>query len=112
VVVCAVAGRDRVSAGRVVDAVDAAARSLDGVARFALAVVCVVAGLNPSRHASAPPSESIAATLNAVAALRARAARGFRRRRRGGVGNGAGLPLGSSMSRNVRTCGERPVKGG
>ena len=36
----------------------------------------------PSRQAIAPPSESIVATLRAVAALRAPAARGLRRGRR------------------------------
>ena len=40
-----------------------------------------VVALWPSRQASAPPSESIVATLRAVAALRARAARGLRRPR-------------------------------
>ena len=43
----------------------------------AAAVDDVVVALWPSRQASAPPSESIVATLRAVAALRARAARGF-----------------------------------
>jgi hypothetical protein len=66
-----------------------------------LAAVCVVVAVGWSRHASTPPSESIAATLIAVAALRAPAARGVRRRRRGEV------RVGSSMTVNVRTSGER-----
>jgi hypothetical protein len=40
--------------------------------------VCVVVAACPSCQARTPPSESIAATLSAVAALRARAARGLR----------------------------------
>ena len=72
----------------------------------------------PSRQASAPPSESIVATLSAVAALRARAARGLRRgrpRSHGGgerVGGAGGSGVGSSMTVNVRTGGERAARGG
>ena len=77
----------------------------------AAAVDDVVVALWPSRQASAPPSESIVATLSAVAALRARAARGLRRprvvRRAGGGG-----AVGSSMTVNVRTGGERAARGG
>jgi len=49
----------------------------------------------PSRQANTPPSESVAATLNAAAALRARAARGLRR------GEGR---AGSSMTRRYGRC--------
>jgi hypothetical protein len=77
----------------------------------AAAVDEVVVALWPSRQASAPPSESIVATLRAVAALRARAARGLRRprvvRRTGGGG-----AVGSSMTVNVRTRGEWSARGG
>ncbi len=77
----------------------------------AAAVDDVVVALWPSRQASAPPSESIVATLRAVAALRARAARGLRRprvvRRAGGGG-----AVGSSMTVTVRTGGERAARGG
>jgi hypothetical protein len=66
--------------------------------------------LRPSRHASTPPSESMLATLSAVAALRARAARGLRRVRlapaRGGGATGVGEAVGSSMTVNLRTGGE------
>jgi hypothetical protein len=112
VVVCAATDRDGVL--EVVDVADAAeVLLLDDVARFALAAaVCVVAALKPSRQASAPPSESMVATLSAVAALRARAARGLRRGRPGGVGTGAGLSVCSSMTTKVRTRGERSARGG
>jgi hypothetical protein len=46
------------------------------------AVTCVMVVLWPSCQARAPPSESMAVTLSAVAAMRARAARGLRRGRR------------------------------
>ena len=76
----------------------------------AAAVDDEVVALWPSRQARAPPSESIVATLSAVAALRARAARGLRRprvvRRAGGGG-----AVGSSMTVNVRTGGERDARG-
>jgi hypothetical protein len=62
------------------------------------ATACVVVALCPSRHASAPPIESMVATLNAVAALRAPAARGRRRRVTDAVG--------SSMTVNLRMVGE------
>jgi hypothetical protein len=65
------------------------------------AAVCAVVGPEWSRHASTPPSESIAATLTAVAALRARAARGGRRMR---------VRVVSSMAVKVGTAGERLVR--
>ena len=79
------------------------------------AAVEVVTVPCPSCQASTPPSESIAATLRAVAALRARAARGFRRGRAvpprvAGVGVGEGVC--SSMTMNVRTGRERAARGG
>jgi hypothetical protein len=64
------------------------------------AAVCVLDAM-PSRHASAPPSDSIEATLSAVAALRARAARGLRR----------GVGIRSSMPTNVRIGRERAARG-
>jgi hypothetical protein len=116
VVVCAATDCDCVF--EVADGADAPdVLPLDEVARFALAVaVCVVAAPDPSRQASAPPSESMVATLSAVATLRARVARGLRRGRRAGVGTGvgtgAGLTVGSSMTTKVRTRGERSARGG
>ena len=71
------------------------------------AAAVVVDALCPSRHASAPPMESIVATLSAVAALRAPAARGVRRRRTGRWGE----TVGSSMTVNVRKGGERTLRG-
>jgi hypothetical protein len=69
------------------------------------AAVCeLVLVVAPSRQASTPPSESIDATLSAVAAFRARAARGLRR--------GRGVGVGSSMTMKVRTSGERPPRTG
>jgi hypothetical protein len=69
------------------------------------AAVCeVMVVVSPSRHASTPPSESIDATLSAVAAFRAREARGVRR--------GREVRVGSSMTVNVRTSGERPPRTG
>ena len=69
------------------------------------AAVCeVMVVVSPSRQASTPPSESIDATLSAVAAFRARAARGLRR--------GRGVGVGSSMTMKVRTSGERPPRTG
>jgi hypothetical protein len=78
-------------------------------ARFVLAAaVWVVVALCPSRQAMTPPSKSIAATLRAAAALRARAARGLRRGRweRGVVG------VCSSMSATLRMPHERPARSG
>jgi hypothetical protein len=79
------------------------------VALAAAACVAVVFA-TPSRHASTPPSDSMLATLSAVAALRARAARGLRRGRRaparGGGVTGTGETVGSSMTRNVRMARE------
>ena len=113
VVVCAVTDCERVL--EVVDVADAVevllARRRRGASVLA-AAVCVVAALKPSRQASAPPSESMVATLSAVAALRARAGRGLRRGRPGGVGTGAGLSVCSSMTTKVRTRGERSARGG
>jgi len=82
------------------------------------AAIWVVVAACPSCQASTPPSESIAATLSAVAALRARAARGLRLGRpaptraretvrEGGVGE-SGC---SSMTVTVRMAGERAVRG-
>jgi len=51
------------------------------------AVCEVVVVVARSRQASTPPSESIDATLSAVTAFRARAARGLRCRRGVGVGS-------------------------
>jgi hypothetical protein len=67
--------------------------------RVLAAAVWVVA--LPSCHASTPPSESIAATLNAVAALRALAARGLRL----GRGLGGVLPrrAGAWVGEGVRS---------
>ena len=79
----------------------------------AAAVDDVVVALWPSRQASAPPSESIVATLRAVTALRARAARGLRRPRltvRPG-GGGEGDAVCSSMTVTVRSGGERAARG-
>ena len=66
----------------VVDVVSSESLELDPV--LVLAALLVLAAVwvaevfvNPSRHASTPPSESIVATLSAVAALRARAPRGL-----------------------------------
>jgi hypothetical protein len=91
---------DDESDDEVADLVEPLDERLDEV--LALAVDVVVA-LGPSRHASTPPSESSAATLSAVAVLRAPAARGRRRRR-------AGVAVGSAMTVNVRTLGERPAR--
>src|SRR5690349_21787199 len=84
------------------DEVDDEAVVLDFV--LLAATDCVVVALCPSRQASTPPSESMVATLIAVATLRAPAALGLRRRLvRGAVG--------SSMTVNVRTGGERRARG-
>jgi hypothetical protein len=75
--------------------------------------VCAAVEANPSCHARTPPSESIDATLSAVTALRARAARGLRRGR--GVParrTGVSVGVGSSMAENLRTCGERAPRAG
>src|SRR4051794_1329243 len=70
--------------------------------------VWVAVAACPSCQASAPPSESIAATLSAVAALRARAARGLRLPRVvRGRGLSVGMTVGSSMTVKLRTGGER-----
>jgi hypothetical protein len=74
------------------------------------AAVGVAVVLWPSRQASAPPSESIAATLIAVAAFRARAARGVRFRRRSCAGRSCSGC--SSMTVNVRTGGEWVARAG
>jgi hypothetical protein len=58
-----------------------------------------------SCHASRPPSESMAATLTAVTALRARAARGGRRRR-------VRAEVVSSMTVKLRTARERRARAG
>jgi hypothetical protein len=83
------------------------------------AAVCVVVVAWPSCHASTPPSDSIEAMLNAVTALRARAARGLRCRRpapaRGTaaeVGAEVGAEVCSSMTVNVRTGGEGAARAG
>jgi hypothetical protein len=86
------------------------------VPELAAAVWVVVADC-PSCQASAPPSESIAATLSAVTALRVRAARGLRLGRPAppARGTGVGLESGtgcSSMSVTVRTGGERAARDG
>jgi len=78
---------------------------------LAAAVDVVVVALCPSRQASTPPSESIVATLRAVAALRARAARGLRRPRVARRAGGGGA-VGSSMTVTVRTARERAARGG
>jgi hypothetical protein len=84
---------------------------VDDEVRVLDAAVCVaVVALRPSRHASTPPSDSIDATLSAVAAFRARAARGLRRARPGRRGGGVGVR--SSMSTKVRTGRERPIRTG
>jgi hypothetical protein len=77
----------------------------------AAAVDVVVVALWPSRHANTPPSESIVATLSAVAALRARAARGLRRPMVARRADGGGA-VGSSMTVTVRTGGERAARAG
>jgi hypothetical protein len=79
-------------------------------ADLVLAAAWVVVALW-SCHASTPPSESIAATLSAVAALRAFAARGLRfGRGRGGTRRGLAGASGegacSSMTRNLRMARE------
>jgi hypothetical protein len=82
---------------------------------LALAATWLVVDV-PSRHANAPPSESMAATLSAVAARRAPAARGRRRppsgagRDGGGVGSGVGGC--SSMQRPYEGAVNRPVEAG
>jgi hypothetical protein len=87
------------------------------------ATVWVVVAACPSCQARTPPSDSIAATLSAVAALRARAARGLRLGRAAparGRGLGAGestdsaeVEVGcSSMTVKVRTGGERAARDG
>jgi hypothetical protein len=77
------------------------------------ATVCAVVAACPSRQASTPPSESIAATLSAVAALRARAARGLRLRRPAPTrAMGEVEAVCSSMTVTVRTGGECADRGG
>jgi hypothetical protein len=72
---------------------------------FELAAVWVVeVVVCPSCQARTPPSESIVATLRAVTALRARAARGLRR------GRGVGVEIRSSMTVKVRRGGERAAR--
>jgi hypothetical protein len=75
---------------------------------LALAVVWVVAVLRASCQASTPPSESMAAMLSAVAALRARAARGLRRGRPARLG----VAVVSPMAQNVRMGVERAARAG
>jgi len=84
------------------DEVDDEAVVLDFV--LLAATDCVVLALCASRQASTPPSESMVATLTAVATLRAPAALGLRRWRVGGA-------VGSSMPVTVRTGGERRARG-
>jgi hypothetical protein len=81
----------------------AVAETRDDLELELAAAVCAVVGPEWSRHASTPPSESIAATLTAVAALRARAARGGRRVR---------VRVVSSMAVKVGTAGERLLREG
>jgi hypothetical protein len=69
-----------------------------------VAAIWVVVVSCPSRHAIAPPSESMAATLRAVAALRAPAARGARR------GRGVAV-AGSSMVVTLRMAREWSARG-
>jgi hypothetical protein len=90
---------DDVAWDDVVEVVAGVATESPDVEAEVAAAVGVVVVLWPSRQASTPPSESIAATLIAVAAFRARAARGVRFRRSSCAGR-------SSMTVNVRTCGE------
>jgi hypothetical protein len=65
---------------------------------LAPAAVWVVVALRLSCQASTPPSESIEAMLSAVAALRARAARGLRL----GLPARLGVGVVSCMAQNVR----------
>jgi hypothetical protein len=74
------------------------------------AAVWVVVALCPSCQAMAPPSDSIAATLSAAAALRARAALGLRRGRPERAVVGVGVC--SSMTAKLRTPRERSNRGG
>jgi hypothetical protein len=79
---------------------------------LAAAVWVVLVAACPSCQASTPPSESIAATLTTVTALRARAARGLRLGRPARAvavrewGTGC-----SSMTTTVRRSGEREARG-
>jgi hypothetical protein len=66
----------------------------------------------PSRQAIAPPRESMVAMLSAVAALRARAARGLRRRAPPAPGGEVGEVVGSSMPVTVRKRGQGSTRGG
>ena len=75
---------------------------------FVLAAIWIVVALCPSRQAMTPPSDTMVATLRAAAALRARAARGLRRRRSGR----AVVGVCSSMARNVRVPDEGSDRGG
>jgi hypothetical protein len=82
---------------------------------FVLAAAVWVVVALWSCHASAPPRESIAATLSAAAALRALAARGLRRPgRRVGTRSGmaAGVEVCSSMSTKVRIVDEGVARTG
>jgi hypothetical protein len=84
------------------------------VVRLAAAVavaVGVVVADRPSRQANTPPNVSVAATLSAAAARRARTARG---RRRGGWRRVADVrsTVGSSMTTTVRTAHEGASRAG
>jgi hypothetical protein len=93
----------------------------DTVAAFDLvltAAVCVDVALW-SCQARTPPSDTMAATLSAAAALRALAARGLRfpagrAGTRWGAGPGSGVAVGScsSMSKKVRTPDEGVARAG
>jgi hypothetical protein len=81
---------------------------------LAAALWAAVVLVTPSCHANTPPSDSIAVTLSAVAALRARAARGLRRVRPAPTRVRAeGVVVGSCsfMTATVRIGGERSSRG-
>jgi hypothetical protein len=128
---------DAVDAADAVDAVDAAdevvpldvvTRSpssdspldsrLDDADDLVLAAAAWVVVALWSCHASTPPSESMAATLSTVAALRAFAARGLRVGRgpggtfRGRAGSSLGEGVCSSMAANLRMVREGVARTG
>jgi hypothetical protein len=74
--------------------------------RFVVAAaVWLAVALWPSCQANTPPSDSVAATLSAAAARRARAARGLRRGRRVAARD-VRSGVGSAMATTVRTAHE------
>jgi hypothetical protein len=80
------------------------------VVLFAAAVAVGVVADWPSLQANTPPNVSVAATLSAAAARRARAARGRRRGRR--RGRDAWSAFGSFMATTVETANEGAPRAG